>query len=53
MYAKAKGLTPGTGCDKTNCAMFPCVVIGKDHETAVRRLFDADPEVVAWRAEGA
>ena len=33
--------------------MFPCVVIGKDREAAVRRLFDADPEVTAWRAEGA
>ena len=42
---------PGQRCDKSNCRFFPCVVVGEEKEMAVRRLFEADPGVKAWRAE--
>ena len=43
-------LLPGQKCSKSNCKFFPCVALGTEKELGVRRLFEADPEVNAWRA---
>ena len=43
--------SPGQRCDKSNCKLFPCVSVGSPPERHIRRLFDADPDVTAWRAQ--
>ena len=52
---KKQGKAPGETCGSTRCRLFPCVAVraGTDKEMVVRRLFDADPDVQAWREAAA